>query len=270
MKSSTHLVDIIFCILVLPGMMFLFPVGEWAQWHPAYVLGYAGWLYGVYFLCRGVLGRLLLNGFRGLWTAAGALFLIGAVTFVMSWAKVDFPRDADTISGRMELHQRAMWVLLAADVFVGMVIGYYTERLKAQSASHEASAALDNARSSLYKRSFDAVADEEILLKSDYKTVHVPLSAIQYIESRNNYSCVHLDHQEDVVSQITLKKVMELLPEGKFVRIHRSYIVPVWRIESKTGNAVQLMGVKDPLPVGRAFKDSLKEPEETENEGEES
>ena len=256
--NSGRVVDIIFCILVLPGMMFLFPIGEWAQWHPGYILGYAGWLYGVYFLCREALGPMLLKGAKGILTALGILFLVGAVTFLMSWTPVDFPRDADTVSGRLELHQRAMWVLLIADVTIGLLVGVFCSRIKELTASHEVSAALDNARSSLYKRSFDAVADEEIQLKSDYKTVRVPLSAIQYIESRNNYSCVHLDHQEDIVSQITLKKVMELLPEGKFIRIHRSYIVPVWRIESKSLTQVQLMGVNDPLPVGRAFKDSIK------------
>lgn len=259
MKNG-HLVDIIFCILVLPGMMFLFPIGDWIQWHPGYILGYTGWLYGVFFLCREALGPMLLNGAKGIWTALGILFLVTAVTFLMSWSPVEFPRDADTVSGRLELHQRAMWVLLIADVCVGLLVGMYSSRIKELSARKEVTAALDNARSSLYKRSFDAVADEEIQLKSDYKTVHVPLSAIQYIESRNNYSCVHMDHQEDIVSQITLKKVMDLLPEGKFMRIHRSYIVPVWRIESKSGTAVQLMGVKDPLPVGRAFKDSIKGP----------
>ena len=256
--NSGRLVDIIFCILVLPGMMFLFPIGEWAQWHPGYILGYAGWLYGVYFLCREALGPMLLKGAKGILTALGILFLVGAVTFLMSWTPVDFPRDADTVSGRLELHQRAMWVLLLADVTIGLLVGVFSSRIKELSASREVSAAMDNARSSLYKRSFDAVADEDIELKSDYKTVRVPLSAIQYIESRNNYSCVHLDHQEDIVSQITLKKVMELLPEGKFLRIHRSYIVPVWRIESKSLTQVRLMGVKDPLPVGRAFKDSIK------------
>ena len=252
------MVDIIFCILVLPGMMFLFPVGEWAQWHPGYILGYAGWLYGVYFLCREALGPMFLKGTKGILTALGILFVVGAVTFLMSWTPVDFPRDADTVSGRLELHQRAMWVLLVADVTIGLLVGMFSSRIKELSTTREVSAAMDNARSSLYKRSFDAVADEDIELKSDYKTVRVPLSAIQYIESRNNYSCVHLDHQEDIVSQITLKKVMELLPEGKFLRIHRSYIVPVWRIESKSLTQVQLMGVKDPLPVGRAFKDSIK------------
>jgi DNA-binding LytR/AlgR family response regulator len=151
-----------------------------------------------------------------------------------------------------------MWVLLIVDVVIGLLVGFYSTRIKQLTVKQEVSAALDNARSSLYKRSFDAVADEEIQLKSDYKTVRVPLSAIQYIESRNNYSCVHLDHQDDIISQITLKKVMDLLPEGKFLRIHRSYIVPVWRIESKSLTQVQLMGVKDPLPVGRAFKDNIR------------
>ncbi len=259
MKNG-HLVDIIFCILALPGMMFLFPIGEWAQWHPGYVLGYAGWLYAVYFLCREVLGPQLLKGTRGVLTVLGVLFVVGAVTFLMSWSPVDFPRDADTVSGRLELHQRAIWVLLLACVCVALPVGMYNARIKELSARKEESAALENARSSLFRRSFDAVADEEILLKSDYRTVHVPLSAIQFIESRNNYSCVHLDHQEDIVSQITLKKVMELLPEGKFIRIHRSYIVPVWRIESKSLTQVRLMGVAEPLPVGRAFKDTLKDP----------
>ena len=257
MKNG-YLVDIIFCILVLPGMMFLFPIGEWAQWHPGYILGYAGWLYGVYFLCREALGPMLPKGWRGLLTVLGVLFLVAAVTFLMSWSPVDFPRDADTVSGRLELHQRAMWVLLIADISIGLLVGLYDSRIKALTTKQEVSAALDNARSSLYKRSFDAVADEEILLKSDYKTVHVPLSAIQYIESRNNYSCVHLDHQDDIVSQITMKKVMDLLPEGKFVRIHRSYIVPVWRIAQRTSAEVQLMGVKERLPIGRAYKDNLK------------
>ena len=46
--------------------------------------------------------------------------------------------------------------------------------------------------------------------------------------------------------------------EGKFVRIHRSYIVPVHRIESKKATSVKLVGVDTPLPVGRAHKENLK------------
>ena len=61
-----------------------------------------------------------------------------------------------------------------------------------------------------------------------------------------------------MVSQIPLKDVMDLLPEGKFLRIHRSYIVPLWRIEKRTMTYVKIMGLEDPLPVGRAYKEVLK------------
>ena len=60
------------------------------------------------------------------------------------------------------------------------------------------------------------------------------------------------------MSQIALKNVMDLLPEGKFIRIHRSYIVPVWRVEHSSATSLSLLGVEESLPVGRAFKDNLK------------
>ena len=255
MKGSSIL-DIIFCIVLLPGMMFLFPVADWLQWHPGYVVGYAAWLYGLWFLCRRVLGPLLLQGWRGVLTVIGVLFLVGVVTFLMTLTSVDFPDQADV--GKMSPHIRAMWILLFAVIGNGLPAGLLTAQIQALTEQKEVDDALTNAREALEARRAEAEIGEEIQVKSDYKTVHIPLSAIQYIEGRNNYACFHLDHREDVVSQIPLKNVLEMMPEGTFVRIHRSYIVPVWRIEKRTGTQVQLMGLEDLLPVGRAFKDNLK------------
>jgi len=247
--------DIIFCILVLPGMMFLFPAGEWAQWHPGYVLTYAGWLYAVYFLCRRVLGPYLLQGWKGLLTAAGALFLMGAVTFLMTLTQVDFSQGAEG----MEPHVRAMWVLLLGVVSVGLPTGMLSSKVHLLQTQKEEQQELDNALAALESRRTEAMGgpEQEIQLKAGYKTIHVPLSAVQYIESRNNYVCVHLDHLEDVISQLPLKNLLEMLPPGQFVRIHRSYAVPQWRIVKRTAAEVQLLGVKDPLPVGRAYKENL-------------
>ena len=83
--------------------------------------------------------------------------------------------------------------------------------------------------------------------------------AIQYVEGRNNYSCFHLDNLDDVVTQISLKSALEMLPQGKFARIHRSYIIPLWRIEKRTAAQVKLLGLPDPFPIGRAFKDQFKD-----------
>lgn len=255
--KARHVLDIIFCIALMPGMMFLFPVFEWAQWHPGYVAAYVLWLYGVWLLCRKVLGPQLRQGRRGALTVVGALFLVGVVTFLMTLTRVDFPEHAAEV-GRLDPHVRAMWILLIAVVGNGIPSGMLSAENKELVAKKEVKDAVDHAREALEARRAEAETGDEIQVKADYKTVHIPVSAIQYIEGRNNYACFHLDHREDVVSQLSLKDVLGMLPEGAFVRIHRSFIVPVWRIEKRSSTEVRLLGVEAPLPVGRAFKDYLK------------
>ena len=136
-------------------------------------------------------------------------------------------------------------------------MGVLRSRIRDLEADKEASLAAADAARALETRRAEAETGEEIQVKSGYKTVHIPLSAIQYVEGRNNYACFHLDHRDDVVSQIPLKDVLELMPPGTFVRIHRSYIVPVWRIEKRKSTEVRLMGIDTPIPVGRSYKDNL-------------
>ena len=221
-------------------MMFLFPIGDWVQWHSSYVLLYIGWLYLVFFLCRKALGPVLLDGRKGYFTVLGVLFLTAAATFLMSLTPVEFPRNPEYGTG-LAPHIRAMWIMLIAVVSYGIPVGMLDARARRLSAQKEE----------------EVVRDDDILVKSEYKTIHIPVSAIQYIEGRNNYACFHLDHRDDVVTQKPLKDLLEELPEGKFVRIHRSYIVPVWRIEKRTAVSVKLLGVENPLPIGRSHKNNL-------------
>ena len=256
MKNG-HFLDIIFCIVLMPGMMFLFPVGEWLQWHPAYVVVYVVWVYGVWLLCRKFLGPMLRKGWQGGLTVAGILFLLAAGTFLMSLTPLSFPETENEL-GRMPLHERAMWALLLTAIANGIPVGYYRSRLKELDAQKTEDETERMAREALETRRSEADTGDEVQVKAGYKTIHIPLSAIQYISGRNNYACFHLDNQDDVVSQIPLKDLLSLLPEGRFVRIHRSYIVPQWRIDKRTATQVKLLGVDIPLPVGRTHKDNLK------------
>ena len=260
MKTEVIL-DIIFCSVLLPGMMFLFPTGEWLAWNSNVVMLFILWLYGVWVMGRRVLGPILFQGGKGsLVTVAGALFLMVVVTFLMSFTPVNFPSNPSARVGQLPLHVRAMWILFIAVNAYSIPVGYLSARLRALTAVKEEEEAEAQATEALeIKRSeAESVAGEEIQVKADYRVMHLPLSAIRYIEGRNNYACFHLDHRKDVVSQISLKSVMDMLPEGKFVRIHRSYIVPLWRIEHRTSAGVQLLGVEEMLPIGRAYKDNLK------------
>ena len=253
--KSLRITDIILCILVIPGMILFFPVGEWAQWNHGYILFYIIWLYGVYFLCRKVLGNVVIRGRKGLFTTLGAVLLMVTATFLMTLAPLDIPREEGAI---IQPYARAMWIMLFAVIGMGLPLGSLEAQLKILGSHIARETAEQDRKDALHQKANNAFSGEEILLKSGYKTVHVPLGAVQYIESRNNYSCFHLDHMEDVVSQIPLKDALDLLPEGKFLRIHRSYIVPVWRIEKRTMTSVKIMGLDEPLPVGRAYKEILK------------
>lgn len=51
---------------------------------------------------------------------------------------------------------------------------------------------------------------------------------------------IHLDHAKPILTLLSMKKVLEKLPEGKFKRIHRSYIVPVDKVMAIYNWKVQL------------------------------
>ena len=194
------------------------------------------------------------------WSALAIVFLATVLTYLMSLKQVSFPREmvADR-PPRLYMYQQAVWSLFIAAMGAGLATGFLILKTKRLEQAQEERTAAQAVQSAVDALAAQAVAGETVTVKADYKDVTVPLAAIQYIEARNNYACLHLDHQEDVVSQVTLKALMDLLPEGKFVRIHRSFIVPVHRIESRKATSVKLVGVDTPLPVGRAHKENLKE-----------
>jgi hypothetical protein len=249
--------DLLVCLVVIPSLVSVFPVEEWIGWRASDVIVYLIWTYLCWYLGRHAVPGIFSSGKR--WTAVAVVFLATVLTYLMSLKQVSFPRDlvADR-PPRLYLYQQAVWVLYIASMGCGLATGILARRNRHLEVAQAEGVARQAAQAALDARAAQAVAGETVTVKADYKDVTIPLAAIQYIEARNNYACLHLDHQEDVVSQITMKALLEMLPEGKFVRIHRSYIVPVHRIESKKATAVKLVGVDTPLPVGRAHKGNLK------------
>ena len=99
--------------------------------------------------------------------------------------------------------------------------------------------------------------DECITLKSDYKNVQIKLKDILHIESIGNYIRIHLAEHQCLMSQTSMKSIQELLPAEKFIRVHKSFIVPVHRIASYTSKEITLYnGTK--IPVGRSYSKELK------------
>ncbi|MCM1373027.1 MAG: LytTR family DNA-binding domain-containing protein [Bacteroides sp.] len=100
-------------------------------------------------------------------------------------------------------------------------------------------------------------ATRRLMLKSEYKNVSIPVDTILYIESIDNYVKVHLFNGTSVLSKIPLRNVEEQLPQGEFIRIHRSYLVPRCRVAGFSRSEVTLTQNGKTLPIGKKYLDGI-------------
>lgn len=98
--------------------------------------------------------------------------------------------------------------------------------------------------------------EQTLTLRVGWRKVPVRLADIHYFESRDTYVCIHLVDRQEILSQISMKGIQELLPEGKFLRVHKSFIVPVHRIASRTSREIVLTP-EARIPVGRSYADGV-------------
>lgn len=100
--------------------------------------------------------------------------------------------------------------------------------------------------------------DKEIFIKKGSSLVKLKLNDIIYIEALENY--VTLTTIEDKFTiHFTMKAIEEYLPQGVFIRVHRSYIINKSNIQSIKENSLDLNigGTLKSIPVGKSFRDSL-------------
>ena len=101
------------------------------------------------------------------------------------------------------------------------------------------------------------VSENYMFVKADYKHIRVDFDAITHVESVKDYVKIHLmPPLNPVVTLSSLKSIEEKLPQTRFLRIHRSFIVSVSKVDSVSKNAVQLGPVE--IPVGELYKDTFK------------
>lgn len=99
--------------------------------------------------------------------------------------------------------------------------------------------------------------DVEIIVKVEYQNVRIVVSDIQYIEAMDNYVKIYTMDARPVVSQMNLKKILRLLPEEEFVRVHKSYIVPIRKIAGFTKKYLILTYKSIEIPIGRSYADNF-------------
>jgi DNA-binding LytR/AlgR family response regulator len=93
--------------------------------------------------------------------------------------------------------------------------------------------------------------DEILMLRCNYQNIPLFPNDILYIEAFDNYVKVVTPHKT-YMPVMTLKSILNLLPSPDFVRVHKSFIIPVARI--KSFNHETVVTDKIQIPVGRTFR----------------
>lgn len=95
-----------------------------------------------------------------------------------------------------------------------------------------------------------------IFIKTDGKNKFTKLflSNISYIESLQNYVCIHTTN-EQLITHSSLKNVIESLPENEFIQIHKSYVISLKQIQSTDSFSVFVNNKE--LPIGATYKEAF-------------
>jgi DNA-binding LytR/AlgR family response regulator len=93
-----------------------------------------------------------------------------------------------------------------------------------------------------------------LYFRADRKMVKVYLNDILYIESLKDYVKI-ITSKGQIITKQSISSVEEMLPEGEFMRIHRSFVVAVRKIDSYTSNDITIG--KTELPVGPLYRHEI-------------
>ncbi|MFK7949634.1 MAG: LytR/AlgR family response regulator transcription factor [Saprospiraceae bacterium] len=121
-------------------------------------------------------------------------------------------------------------------------------------AVNKVSERLQSSQVTIAKAKVENNTKDYILVKSEHRVHRLKFSEIDYIESMQAYVAFHIGEKR-ILSLNTMKKLERELPISQFIRIHKSYIVAINKVELLEGNQV-VIG-KSKLPIGASYRERV-------------
>ncbi|MEJ5993513.1 LytTR family DNA-binding domain-containing protein [Pedobacter sp. Du54] len=99
-----------------------------------------------------------------------------------------------------------------------------------------------------------APAQDFIFVKTEHKIQKIQLDDILYIEGLKDYISI-FTKSERVITLQNMKKMEETLPKGEFIRVHKSYIISLDKVESIERSRISITGKI--IPIGDTYRDEF-------------
>jgi DNA-binding LytR/AlgR family response regulator len=94
-----------------------------------------------------------------------------------------------------------------------------------------------------------------IYVKSDYSLIKLAVDQIEYVEGLDDYLKIHMVGKKSIITRLTIKAITEMLKPYQFVRIHRSYVVPLIKIERIKNKQVYISDIT--LPISKSYEEEV-------------
>lgn len=91
-----------------------------------------------------------------------------------------------------------------------------------------------------------------LFIRADYSLVKINIADILFIEGLDDYIKVHIHQQKTIVARSTMKAILDKLPTTEFFRVHRSYIIPLKRIEQVRNKTIKIGETE--IPIGNSYE----------------
>lgn len=161
-------IDLFFCLVLLPVMIYLLPIERWLENNLTFVCLLVAWLYIVYFVNRVfTIPSLFRDRKRLMWAALVVIAMIG-ITYLLSQYKMEFhfqqqpgqlpaggPPQRTFSPMKFRLHQQAVWFLFVIVMAFSSAIGLLGQLYRLRARRQELEVAKDKAELALYKAQID-------------------------------------------------------------------------------------------------------------------
>lgn len=107
-------------------------------------------------------------------------------------------------------------------------------------------------RNDYISSNIENIADDYIFVRADRRMFKVHFSDILFIEGLKDYVVIYLESQK-VITLMNIKTINDFLPKNCFVRVSKSYIINVKKIDAVDNNTIYIG--KSEIPIGNIYRD---------------
>ena len=103
-----------------------------------------------------------------------------------------------------------------------------------------------------FKKQKKSKENNFIYVRSQYSLIKIPLSDILFFETMDDYIKIHRTNTKPILTLLSMRKLLQLLPEKKFIRVHRSFAVSIEKIQAVRAKTVIIEDHQ--LPIGITYE----------------